>query len=372
MSKLKFNSHSRVKLDDAFQLTGDLFSMNRETLDIVRHSSKSLINATHSAAELEKDIHPSISDFVVNVKRREAAAVKSGGDMELDDSAISSPDTFTFISFGSGSSGNCAYLGYQGTGILIDAGVDADTVRSELRSHGIDINSLRGIILTHDHGDHVKYAYSLLRKRFDMGLYCTPKTLTGLLRRHNISRRIKDYHKPIYKEFAFSVGPFEITPFDVSHDGTDNVGYYITHGEHSMAIATDLGCITPRVDHYMRLANHIVIESNYDAEMLEHGPYPMHLKARIVADNGHLDNKVAASFLAEIATEKLRDIFLCHLSNDNNTPQLALQTVRDALVAAGVDSIGCGDGSLESRGCNLQLSALPRKESSALFALRKN
>lgn len=371
MTKVKFNSRNRIRREDAFQLTGDLFAIDGDTLDIVR--STPVHRPTESrkgAMDLENDIHPSISDFVVNVKRRQEEA-RVAESMEMDTSCLSDPDTFTFISFGSGSSGNCAYLGSNGAGILIDAGVDPDTVKEGLRSHGISPRSLLGIIVTHDHSDHVKFAYSLLHKRFDMGLYCTPKTLTGLLRRHSISRRIKDYHRPIYKEFPFKVGPFEITAFDVSHDGTDNVGYFITHGDHTMAIATDLGSITPRVDHYMRLANHIVIESNYDEQMLANGPYPMHLRARIAAPNGHLDNKVTAAFLAEIASEHLRDIFLCHLSNDNNTPQLALNTVRQALECAGVGPIGNGDGSIESSELPLQLSALPRKEPSSLFALRK-
>lgn len=368
MKKFKPGNRSRSSRVDAFLRTGDLFALDDETLDVARRAAERKDSALRS---LETDIHPSIADFVVNVKKQAEAAQGESDSMELDTSLIAErADTFSFISFGSGSSGNCAYLGTEAGGILIDAGVDADEVKEGLRVHGINPRSIKGIILTHDHSDHVKYVFPLLRKRFDVGLYCTPKTLTGILRRHNISRRIKDYHKPIYKEFAFTVGPFEITPFDVSHDGTDNVGYFITHGSHAIAIATDLGCITPRVEHYMRLANHIVIESNYDARMLSTGPYPMHLRARIAADSGHLDNKVTARFLADILSEHLHDIFLCHLSNDNNTPELALATVREALEAAGGAPVGNADGSIESRAMPLQLTALPRKEASPLFTLQ--
>lgn len=333
----------------AFELTGDLFALQSDGMG-------------------DLDIHPSISKYADKVGR--IASTSLANSLEMGSMSVASPARLSFISFGSGSSGNCSYLGTPEGGILIDAGVNADEVLDGMRRHGINPKSVRGIILTHDHTDHVKYVYPLVKKRTDVGIYCTPKTLTGLLRRHSISRRIKDFHRPIYKEFPFKLGPFEITPFDVSHDGTDNVGYFIEHGNQKMAVATDLGCITPRVDFYMRQANHIVIESNYDARMLATGPYPMHLKARIVADNGHLDNCVTGKFLAEIVSAKLRNVFLCHLSQDNNTPQLALATVKNALIEAGVTAIGDATGSMESRDLPLQLTALPRREPSLLFTLK--
>lgn len=345
MAKLKFSPRRRVP-EKIFEQSGNLF-------------------------DLENDIHPSISDFVVNVRRQQkgAAAPRPADDMELRRDVCTDRNALTFISFGSGSSGNCSYLGTSEGGVLIDAGVDADFVRDSLRRHGIGTKAVRGIIITHDHTDHVKYVYSLVRKHPEIGVYCTPKTLTGMLRRHNMSRRIKDYHRAVYKEFAFRVGPFEITPFDVSHDGTDNVGYFIAFGDMKIAVATDLGEITPRVDFYMRQANHIVIESNYDSRMLAHGPYPLHLQARIAASHGHLDNEVTAAFVASIASERLRSVFLCHLSHDNNLPEKALAAVREALVAAGFDSIGDASGSIEARAMPLQLTALPRSAVSPLFTL---
>ncbi len=276
---------------------------------------------------------------------------------------LTSPvEPLMFMSFGSGSSGNCAFLGDRDGGFLIDAGVDDRTVTDTLRRHGVSMSKVAGIILTHDHSDHVRFAYALLRQHRHMALYCTPKTLTGLLRRHNISRRIKDYHRPVYKEFEFALGNFKIVPFEVSHDGTDNVGFFITHRNevHRFAVATDLGTITPRVDHYMRLASYIMIEANYDLNMLVNGRYPEYLKRRIVAANGHLDNAVTASFLRSILSPGLRNIFLCHLSEDNNTPEKALATVGDALKA---------DGAAGTAGAPLELIALPRFEATQMFLL---
>lgn len=275
-----------------------------------------------------------------------------------------------FISFGSGSSGNCAYLGTDRCGLLIDAGVDPDkVVIPELQRNGMDMSSIGGIIVTHDHSDHVRYAYTLLRQNRHLRIYCTNKTLNGILRRHSISRRLSDYHQPIFKEIQFRLAGFVITPFEVSHDGTDNVGFHLAHGNHSFVVATDLGFISERADHYIRQANYLMIETNYDRRMLIEGRYPEHLKARILGPAGHLDNAVTAKYLAEIYTPNLRNIFLCHLSNDNNTPDIARQTVVKALTAAGVE-VGDGTGSLASREAPLQLVTLPRYQTTGLIILR--
>lgn len=319
------------------------------------------------------DIMPK-SDFTVNWRPGHTTTdtTESGSllPIEVDTLDLTVHDIISFMSFGSGSSGNCSYIGDNDGGFLIDAGIDPGFIRDALHTNGLNFDKIKGICLTHDHSDHVRYVYSLVRKHPHIGVYCTPKTLSGILRRHNISRRIKDYHRPIYKEFAFRIGNFEITAFEVSHDGSDNSGFFITHGQHTFAIATDLGCITDRVDYYMRQANYIMIESNYDITMLQNGPYPMHLKARIEADNGHLDNVVTGRFLSSILSPRLTHIFLCHLSQDNNTPETALTTVKQALKAAGADRIGDGAGSIEARSCPIQLVALPRFEASPLYNLR--
>jgi len=277
--------------------------------------------------------------------------------------------TLRFISFGSGSSGNCAYLGNGRFGILIDAGIDPEKIYAELERNGIDIRTIGGIILTHDHGDHVRYAYAIVRRNRNMRIYCTPATLNGVLRRHNLSRRIKDYHQPIFKEFPFHLSDFVITPFEVSHDGTDNVGFFISAGEHKFVVATDMGVITERADYYMRQANHLMIEANYDLDMLRNGIYPEYLKARIMTAKGHMDNRATASFLKEIYTPELRNIFLCHLSHDNNTPQIALAAVKEALGSIGIEA-GDGSGSIASRNAPVQVMALPRFDSTGVIVLR--
>lgn len=314
------------------------------------------------------DIDISRDDIAGDIITRHTAGQKPEGDpeiSEIEDRSLKPREALRFISFGSGSSGNCAYIGSESSGLLIDAGVEGKFVTDRLLHNGIDASAVKGILLTHDHSDHVKYAYSLLRYHRHMRLFCTPKTLNGMLRRHNISRRIKDYHTPIYKEFPLQIGDLDVTAFEVSHDGTDNVGFSINSKGITMVVTTDTGCITPRADFYMRQADALMIEANYDAAMLRHGPYPEHLKARIASDTGHLDNAVTAAYLAEIASEKLRNVFLCHLSHDNNCPEVALETVSNALRSAGVT---ISDNPLHH---GMLLSALPRFDSSRLYIITK-
>ncbi len=322
----------------------------------------------------QEPLHPVIEEAL-----REANLQKSYGEKRRSTDFFADSDfsplevkptteRLNFISFGSGSSGNCAYIGDGEQGILIDAGVEADKVIAELRRYGIKMDSIKGILLTHDHSDHVRYVYTLVRKRKNMLVYCTPKVLNGMLRRHNISNRIKDYHRAIYKEHPFSIGNFTITAFEVMHDGTDNAGFHIVHGEHNLVVATDLGCISERADFYMRQANYLMIEANYDEGMLSAGNYPEYLKGRIRSETGHLNNCVTADYLKQIFSPKLRNIFLCHLSKDNNTPEIALQVVEKALTEAGA-KVCDGSNSPYARMNSVQLIALPRYESTPLIPL---
>lgn len=312
-------------------------------------------------------------DFEVRgaAKRTPRRELFTNGDTFSPMEDVRPVDKLSFISFGSGSSGNCAYIGDGDSGFLVDAGVDSAHVILELQRNGISMDRVKGIILTHDHSDHVRYVYSFVRKYRHIAVYCTPRTLNGLLRRHSISNRLKDYHRAIYKEHPFRVGNFTVLAFEVMHDGTDNAGFFITHGRHHIAVCTDLGCVSERADFYMRQANYLMIESNYDSAMLASGAYPEYLKARIRSDNGHLDNEVTASYLADICSPELKNIFLCHLSKDNNTPEIALRVVKDALLGSGkVKAVGDCSGSPYARMAPVQLMALPRFDSSGLVVLR--
>lgn len=303
------------------------------------------------------------------IDRRQRKAATS----ELQQPVVINDNTgsFRFISFGSGSSGNCSYIGNDKGGFLIDAGVDIKKVLEEMKKNSIRPESLLGICLTHDHGDHIRYAYSFLRKYRTMALYCTNRVLNGILRRHNISRRIKDYHHAIYKEIPFKVGDFEVTAFDVPHDGSCNSGFSIAYGDARFVLATDLGSVTDRARHYMTAANYLVIESNYDAAMLDNGTYAEYLKSRIRAGNGHMDNADTAAFLKEIATKQLKYVYLCHLSHDNNTPDIARSCSAAALEEAGL-TVGEGKDTLSDQSKDVQLVVLPRFDATQCYKFYVN
>lgn len=274
-----------------------------------------------------------------------------------------------YQSFGSGSCGNCCYIGTSRGGLLIDAGVREDAVQSMLKSNGIRMEMVKGILLTHDHNDHVKYTYKILRGYRGISLFCTNRVMNGILRHHNVSSRIKDYHVPIFKEIPFNVGDFEVTAFETSHDGTDNMGFSLSYNNRRFVLATDMGMVTPRARHYIGGANYLVVESNYDLQMLMEGRYPEHLKARIVTPTGHMENDATANLLKEVWNKEMSHVFLCHLSAENNTPSKALIASRRALTERGL-KIGNGDGSIEDRAADVSLIALPRKEPSRLFIFR--
>lgn len=280
-----------------------------------------------------------------------------------------SSDILYYFSMGSGSSGNSGYIGNSEGGIIIDAGVKAEEIEAMIRSNGIRMSHVKGIILTHDHADHVKYAYTLLRNNKHIRIFCTNRVLAGLLRRHGISKRIADYHIPIFKEIPFKLAGFEITAFEVMHDGLDNMGFSLKFGPHTFVVATDMGAVSKRADFYIRQANYLVMESNYDLMMLRNGRYPEYLKARIQTERGHMDNLVTAAYLGEIASRQLSHIFLCHLSKDNNTPEIALNAVRMSLERKGI-KVGDSSHSIEDRNSEIHLMALPRYGSTRLFAFR--
>lgn len=312
----------------------------------------------------------------VEMERHVSQAAEQQG-LAIDPLKVKRSSSLRFISFGSGSNGNCSYLGFdegegRQSGVLIDAGVEPDKVYEALKDNKIDIKNISGILLTHDHGDHVKYAYNIVRSNRHMVVYTTMRTMTGILRRHNISNRIKDYQKIIYIEHPFQTAKFTVTAFKTSHDGTENVGFHIrsNDGRHQFVIATDTGFITSEADRYLRMANYLVIESNYDAKMLMNGRYPEYLKARIVGQRGHMDNTETADYLKEIVNPTLSHVFLCHLSEENNTPEIAYNTTYSALISKGLkigdpaNPLSAGDN------CDIALAVLPRGEVSHQYILR--
>ncbi len=232
-----------------------------------------------------------------------------------------------FMSIGSGSCGNCYYIGVDDYGILIDAGIHTKTIRAALKKEGIPFESICAVFVTHDHADHIK-SLGVISSKANIPVYATRLVHEGINRNYCITKPVDSvYARYVEKEEKTTFRAFEITPFEVPHDGSDNVGYFIEIGDISFCIATDLGCITETVAYYVNKANYLVIESNYEEQMLMMGRYPQFLKNRVASSTGHLSNQTAAKYLAANFNEHLKHIWLCHLSEENNHPELAYKAM---------------------------------------------
>ena len=244
-------------------------------------------------------------------------------------------DQFSFFSLSSGSCGNCYYLGNSHYGILIDVGIGPRVIKKRLAEYGVNLSSIQAILITHDHLDHIKSAGYLGAKQY-IPVYATREVHRGIANNRMIHHSLNGSAKYIEKGKTFQIKDFRITPFDVPHDSIDNSGYYFEFDGHRMTLATDVGTITDEIAYYISKANHLVIESNYDEELLRNGSYPLHLKERITCGTGHLSNRQTAEFLANNFSSNLKNIWLCHLSGDNNNPELAYNTMSNTLLQKGV------------------------------------
>jgi len=240
-----------------------------------------------------------------------------------------------FLSLASGSSGNCYFLGADDYGILLDAGIHFQTLKKILRDHRIDLNQILAVFITHDHIDHIKSVGSLGEKH-GIPVYATQLVHTGINSCRIIKKKLRTSCRILEKEQAVAIREFTITAFDVPHDASDCVGYLIQYDHHTCVLATDVGEINPTVAKYLRMANHLILETNYDKEMLLSGNYPDFLKERIMNGKGHLCNAEAAEFLAANYDGHLKNIWLCHLSKNNNRPELACRSVEQAFVDHGI------------------------------------
>lgn len=262
-----------------------------------------------------------------------------------------------FLSLASGSSGNCYYLGTDKYGILMDAGIGIRSIKKILKDNNLELERILAVFITHDHIDHIKSVGSLGEK-YGIPVYATKKVHAGLENNKRIKEKLCLSRRIIEKEEPVCIKDFKITAFEIPHDASDCVGYLVDYRHHKWVLATDVGHIDNTVGGYIRIANHLVVEANYDREMLHCGSYPEHLKKRISNGNGHLCNSETAEFLAANFNLQLKNIWLCHLSKENNHPDLAYKTVEMAMCAYGIRI-----------GKDVNLNVLKRSTPSEVFLL---
>ncbi|MBQ0073360.1 MAG: MBL fold metallo-hydrolase [Prevotella sp.] len=241
-----------------------------------------------------------------------------------------------FLSIGSGSSGNCYYLQTANDALLIDAGVGIRTVKKHLHQYGLSIESVKHILITHDHADHIK-TVGVISSEYDVPVYASHEVHVGIQRNYCVPKKVPAENvKILEKGTRTKIGDFYVTSFAVPHDSSGNVGYRIEVDDVTFCLMTDVGHVTEEMQSYIGEANYLVLEANYDEEMLRDGPYPQHLKTRIAGPTGHLSNRSCGEAIANYGTCDLKHVWLCHLSEENNHPVLALKTVEDTLRGYGI------------------------------------
>lgn len=265
-----------------------------------------------------------------------------------------------FMSLGSGSSGNCYLISSEEEGdFLIDAGIGIRTIKKTLRTNGFALENVKAVFVTHDHADHIK-AVGLLANDYNIPIYATKLVHEGINRNYCVTSKLTARHiHYINKEEAVKFGTVEITPFEVPHDSSDNVGYAVRAQGVNFCLITDIGHVTETIGKQVQQANYLVLESNHDEDMLKMGPYPAYLKGRISGGRGHLCNREAGRLLAENATEALQHVWLCHLSEENNHPELARKTVNGVLRSYGLVA-----------GKDFEVEVLKRKVPSPVYELK--
>jgi phosphoribosyl 1,2-cyclic phosphodiesterase len=265
-----------------------------------------------------------------------------------------------FISFGSGSSGNCYYLCTERDGLLIDIGVGIRGLKKAFRDYGLSQTLIHHVLITHDHADHIKSVGSISHD-LHLPVYATRKVHQGIDRNYCVTKKVSaDLRRYLEKDETIQVGDFLVTPFNVPHDSSDNVGYLIEVEDVKFCVITDAGCISDEMGQYITQANYLVIEANHDIEMLKQGPYPEYLKQRIMSQNGHLSNTGCGEAIAKYMGEQLRHVWLCHLSEENNHPELARKTVESILRSYGIIA-----------GKDILLEVLKRTKPTGIYGLNK-
>ncbi len=261
------------------------------------------------------------------------------------------------MSLSSGSNGNCYYLCNDSTAIVIDMGIGWRTLCKRLSDNSLSAKSIEMILVTHDHIDHIKHLGSVA-SRLSVPIFATSKLHSSFDHHPCTAGCISGCKRVIKEGLQTEHRGVKFIPFTVPHDATETLGYFIDFMGDKFVFMTDLGFFPDCAIDFCRCADHLIIESNYDTDMLIRGNYPPELKLRIMNGRGHLSNDQCASALKKVYHNGLKSVFLCHLSENNNTSTKAYNTAFNALSSINVNVDQ-----------DIHLSCLPRRDASQLFLL---
>jgi len=235
-------------------------------------------------------------------------------------------DKFGVCVLASGSRGNSIYLTDGSTSLLLDAGLSGSEIERRLSLRGINPGDIDGILVSHEHSDHIQ-GVGVLSRRYNIPVYINPETCKASSPRMGTVDLIRHFECG----FLFTLKTLTIHPFSISHDAADPSGFIISKNGVKIGIATDLGIVSSLVKEHLKCCDLLVIEANHDPDMLNNGPYPWHLKQRVKGRGGHLSNQDSKKILSQIIHPGLKHVILAHLSETNNMPQKAEEEIAPLL-----------------------------------------
>lgn len=246
---------------------------------------------------------------------------------------------FKFCSLYSGSTGNSSLIQTNTTKILVDAGESAKKIADALISLNIEPTQIDGILITHEHSDHVK-GLGTFSKKYNVPVFANLETWDAMPTQ---KEKVCANNINIFEFKEFNIGDISVLPFSIPHDAANPCGFSLSHDGKKISIATDIGHMTTNIVDNLTNSSFILLESNYDPNILKCSPYPYPLKQRILGPNGHLPNEMAGKTISYLANHGLNTVMLGHLSKENNFPELAYKTVVEQLIN---DNINCDNFNL--------------------------
>ena len=243
--------------------------------------------------------------------------------------AVEQTGSVRMVPLGSGSRGNACYLETNSTKVLIDAGLSGRQIKLRLEQIGVDVEDLDGVVITHEHSDHIQ-GLKILGGKMGLPVLCNSETARGII--GNLG--LKASYKIFTTGETFQFQDLEIHPFSIQHDAADPVGFTVKVQGYKMGFCTDLGFASTLVSSHLKACDYLLLESNHDPELVQMCPRPFVYKQRVLGRAGHLSNQACGDLLAEITHPGLKHVYLAHLSQECNRESLALETVRAALQEA--------------------------------------
>lgn len=231
------------------------------------------------------------------------------------------------FSIASGSSGNSIFVGDDSTRLLIDAGISGKRIEEGVNTYGYTTADFDGVLVTHEHGDHI-CGLGVIARKYGLPIYATKGTIEAIKNNAAVGKIDAGLFREIQSKEEFCVGSLCISPIPVSHDAAEPVSYVVSDGIGKVGVLTDLGTYDEYIIKAVQNLDVLLLEANHDINMLQVGSYPYALKQRILGVRGHLSNERSGQLLGQILHDKMKHIFLGHLSKENNYPELAYETVR--------------------------------------------